>query len=304
MPYGVKGPPMKQDYFIVVLAHSFHGRIRRIHVPHRVVYLILALALVGGITLLGFAASYVRMAMKVSGYNSLRAELDSLRQRYQLLEREATQKNEQLATLQIFATEVSLAYGIKQKLEGPSSIAAEGSLVPSFTETLEEYNFLKTASFSVFSRKYPRLWQTNTRPTLWPVNGRLTSYFGKRTDPFTGMGAFHPGVDIPAPVGEPVRAAGDGVVLQAEWAGEYGRLVIIDHGGGMTTYYGHLSRIDVVPGQEVRVGQIIGAVGSSGRTTAPHLHYEVRQGGNPVNPYIFLRSSARTMNPAKRDLPF
>lgn len=295
---------MKQDYFIVVLAHSFHGRIRRIHIPHRVVYGILALALVGVITVVGIASSYVRMVTKVSGYNSLRAELESLRERYQLLEREASQKNEQLATLQLFANEVSIAYGIKQKLEGPSDIASEGSLVPSFSETLEQYNFLKSANFSIFSRKYPRLWQTNTRPTLWPVNGRLTSYFGKRTDPFTGMGAFHPGVDIPAPVGEPVRAAGDGVVVQAEWAGHYGRLVVIDHGGGMTTWYGHLSRIDVVAGQEVRVGQIIGAVGASGRATAPHLHYEVRQGGSPVNPYIFLRSSARTVNGVRKDLPF
>ena len=164
---------MKKDYFIVVLAHSFHGRLRRLHVSHHIVYLILALALIGSITVVGFAASYFRMAWKVADYNALRSEFDKLRERYQTLQRETTQKNEQLATLQVFATEVSLAYGIKQRIEGPTDISSEGELVPSFSETLEEYNFLKSANFSVFSRKYPRLWQTNNRPTIWPINGRL-----------------------------------------------------------------------------------------------------------------------------------
>ncbi len=295
---------MKQHYFIVVLAHSVHGRLRRIHVPHKVVYAVLALALVGVVTVIGFLASYARMAWKVADYNALRVQFDSLRSRYLALQQEAAQKNEQLASLQLFATEVSLAYGIKQKLEGPADISAEAPLMPSYKESLEEYNFLKSANFSIFSRKYPRQWQTNNRPTLWPVNGHLYSYFGKREDPFTGIGAFHAGVDIRAPKGEPVLAAGDGVVARAEWSGAYGRLVVIDHGAGISTYYGHLSRIDVIAGQEVRRGQVIGAVGSTGRTTGVHLHYEVRQGGNPVNPYIFLRKSARVASVPRRDLPF
>jgi murein DD-endopeptidase MepM/ murein hydrolase activator NlpD len=295
---------MKKDYFILVLAHSFHGRLRRLHVSHHIVYLVLALALVGGFTVAGFAATYLRMAWKVSDYNALRSEFEKLRGRYQTLQRETTEKNEQLATLQLFASEVSVAYGITKKLEGPADIASEGELLPTFDESLEAYNFLKSANFSIFSKKYPRLWQTNNRPNLWPVNGRLESYFGKRSDPFTGMGAFHSGVDIPAPVGTPVRVGGDGVVVRAEWSGSYGKLVVVDHGRGMTSYYGHLSRMDVIPGQEVRAGQFVGAVGSTGRVTAAHLHYEVRQGGNPVNPYIFLRTSARLSNSAKRDLPF
>lgn len=295
---------MKQHYFIVVVAHSLHGRLRRLHIPHQVVYAILALALVGVVTVLGFLGSYARMAWKVADYNALRLQFDSLRARYHALQQETTQKNEQLASLQLFASEVSLAYGIKQKLEGPADIADEGSLVPTYKESLEEYNFLKIANFSIFSRKFARQWQTNNRPTLWPINGRLYSYFGKREDPFTGNGAFHTGVDIPAPKGEPVRAAGDGVVVRAEWWGSYGRLVIIDHGAGITTYYGHLSRIDVIAGQEIRRGQVIGAVGGTGRVTGTHLHYEVRQGGNPVNPYIFLRKSAHIASAPKRDLPF
>jgi len=295
---------MNQQYFILVLAHSLHGRLRRIHIPHKIVYAVLAFALVGLITVFGFVGSYVRMAWKVADYNSLRAEFNSLRERYQALQRESSNKNQQLATLQMFATEVSMAYGLNNKLVKPADVADEGSLVPSFKESLEEYDFLKSANFSIFSRKQPRSWQKNTRPTLWPVAGRLSSYFGKRSDPLTGAGDFHPGVDIRVDVGTPVHAAGDGVVTRAGWAGAYGRLVVINHGGGITTFYGHLSRIEVIPGQAVRRGQIIAKSGRSGRVSGPHLHYEVRQGGNPVNPYSFLKKSALPQNYAKSDLPF
>ena len=115
------------------------------------------------------------------------------------------------------------------------------------------------------------------------MDGRLLGAFGRRSDPFSGEQAFHTGVDISAPIGTPIRATADGVVSTAEFASRYGRLVMIDH-GGMQTYYGHLSRFDVIAGQEVRRGQIIGALGASGRVSGPHLHYEVRLGGGPVNP--------------------
>lgn len=297
---------MKQEYFILVLAHSFHGRLRRVHIPHQVVYAVLALAVVGFITVLGFVGSYARMAWKVSDYNALRDEVTTLRQRYQALQQESTQRGEQLATLQSFATEVSMAYGIQQNTGGVSGPGdpGEAALVPSFHETLEQYNYLKGANFSIFSRKFPRLWQTDTKPSLWPVNGYLSGSFGRRSDPFNGGADFHPGVDISAPYGEPVYATGDGVVVRTEWAGDYGRLIVIDHGGGMSTYYGHLSKFEVVAGQEVRRGQVIGAVGDSGRVTGKHLHYEVRQGGSPVNPYIFLKSSARPTRVAQQDFPF
>jgi murein DD-endopeptidase MepM/ murein hydrolase activator NlpD len=294
---------MKQHYFIVVLAHSFHGRLRRLHIPHQAVYAILALAFLGAFSVMGMVSSYARMAWKVANYNSLQSQLDSLRERYQRLEKSADQKEQQLATLQLFASEVSLAYGVKRKLEGPADISGEGPLLPTFAETLEQYNFLKSANFSRGFRKYPKLWQVHGRPSLWPLYGRLLSSFGKRTDPFSGDGAFHAGVDISARTGTPVKAAADGIVLRADWGGAYGRLVIVDHGGGMQTYYAHLSRVDVIPGQEIRRGQIVGASGATGRVTSPHLHYEVRQNGTPINPYTFLARSSTTEIAAK-DLPF
>lgn len=291
----------QQDYFIVVLAHSLHGRLRRIHIPHTVVYAIIFLALLGAFSVVGFLGSYARMAWKVANYNSLRREVEALRDRYQNLQSVVDQTETQMASLQLFATEVSVAYGIKQRLEGPHDLSAEGRLVPTFSESVAEYDYLR--SMASFRRSHARrVTRAVMQPSLWPVNGQLLSSFGHRMDPFSGEGALHTGVDIKAVTGAPVRATADGVVLRAERFSGYGRLVILDHGSGIQTYYAHLSRYEVMPGQEIRRGEIIGTVGATGRATAPHLHYEVRIGGAPVNPGRYLRSTH--VQAAARDFPF
>jgi murein DD-endopeptidase MepM/ murein hydrolase activator NlpD len=293
---------MKQEYFVVVLAHSLHGRLRRIHIPHQAVYIIMALALVGSFSVFGFVASYARMAWKVANYNALKREADGLRTRYQNLQKVVSQTNQQLATLQFYAREVSVAYGIKQKLEGSADISAEGKLVPTFAESVEDYNFLRSAnSLALESR---RRMQAGSQPNLWPVNGRLMGSFGERADPFSGEGEFHKGVDISAPTGTPVRVTADGVVTFAEWSGGYGRLVIVDHGGGIQTYYAHLSRFIAYVGQGVRRADVVGEVGSTGRVTAPHLHYEVRVAGAPVNPYRYLAKAGVYQQASNPDFPF
>ncbi len=121
---------MKQPYFVVVLAHSLHGRLRRIHIPQSAIYAVVVLAVLGCISLFGFVSSYARMAGKVANYNSLRREAQSIRQRYDNLQQANDQTKMDLATLQLFASQVSAAYGIKQKLEGPPDITGEGKLVP------------------------------------------------------------------------------------------------------------------------------------------------------------------------------
>jgi murein DD-endopeptidase MepM/ murein hydrolase activator NlpD len=229
--------------------------------------------------------------------------VNTLRSRYQDLQRENNEKQEQLASLQLMASEVSVALGMKRRLEGADTIAEEGPLVPSYRESIEEYNFLKSADFSRINHIYARSWQKNVVPTMWPVNGRLLSRFGEREDPFSGEGAMHTGVDISAGMGTPVHAAADGIVAFSEFFAGYGRMVVIDHGGGMTTRYAHLSKFEVVTGQEIRRGDVLGYSGASGRVTSPHLHFEVRLGGSPVNPYPYLTRSAMLQH-ADSDLPF
>jgi murein DD-endopeptidase MepM/ murein hydrolase activator NlpD len=119
---------------------------------------------------------------------------------------------------------------------------------------------------------------------IWPVNGSVTSGFGPRTHPIYGGSRMHTGVDIAASQGTPIKAAGDGVVKMAGWNGGYGNWTLIDHGGGLATGYGHQSRIAVSVGQHVSTGEVIGYVGSTGASTGPHLHWEVRVNGNPVDP--------------------
>lgn len=129
-------------------------------------------------------------------------------------------------------------------------------------------------------------------PSLQPVeNVALTSTFGVRSDPFRGTAAMHAGVDIPGPVGTPVYATADGVVARAERAGAYGNLVEINHGKGIETRYGHLSRILIGDNVRVKRGQLIGLMGSTGRSTGSHLHYEVRIGGRAVNPLPYMQSA-------------
>ena len=117
-----------------------------------------------------------------------------------------------------------------------------------------------------------------------PVSGRVTSGFGNRFHPILGYARMHKGVDLAASYGAPIAAAGPGRVVSAGWAGGYGREVVIAHGNGIQTRYGHMSRLAAYPGETVNQGQVIGYVGSSGLSTGPHVHYEVLKNGRPVNP--------------------
>jgi len=132
-------------------------------------------------------------------------------------------------------------------------------------------------------------------PIRKPMSGELdsTSGFGMRRDPFVRSLAMHTGLDFRAETGEPARATAAGTVTTAGWNGGYGKMVEVDHGNGFTTRYAHLSAIDVEVGQSVRIGQVVGKVGSTGRSTGPHLHYETRVDGDPVDPQKFLRAGVR-----------
>jgi murein DD-endopeptidase MepM/ murein hydrolase activator NlpD len=137
-------------------------------------------------------------------------------------------------------------------------------------------------------------------PLRKPLSGdfQITSSFGYRTDPFLGRPALHSGVDLRQDYGEPVRATAGGVVTVAGPSGGYGNMVEIDHGGGLSTRYGHLSQIGVMVGQQVAPGAVIGKVGSTGRSTGPHLHYEVRSDGEAIDPARFLKA-ATTLGPIR-----
>jgi murein DD-endopeptidase MepM/ murein hydrolase activator NlpD len=132
----------------------------------------------------------------------------------------------------------------------------------------------------------------NATPSIWPAHGWLTGTFGGRSDPFTGEPAFHQGLDISTEKGKPVFATADGVVESTTYTGDYGNLLVLKHAFGLMTRYGHLSAYNVKPGQSVKRGTVIGYVGSTGRSTAAHLHYEILANGKLINPLQLLTQPA------------
>jgi murein DD-endopeptidase MepM/ murein hydrolase activator NlpD len=129
-------------------------------------------------------------------------------------------------------------------------------------------------------------------PSIWPAHGWLTGTFGGRSDPFTGEPGFHQGLDISTEKGQPVYATANGEVMSAAYTGDYGNLIQLEHGFGLTTRYGHLSKFAVKPGQHVMRGDVIGYVGSTGRSTGAHVHYEILANGKLLNPLQLLTQPA------------
>jgi murein DD-endopeptidase MepM/ murein hydrolase activator NlpD len=283
---------MNQPFLVVEPVPSMHGQFKRIQVSKRAFKYTLAAATLLALVAFGFVSGCMWLTFH-SQYERLRTDYDHLKTKYTQLQTVSKQRGEQMASLETLASEISVAYGFNNSM--PSS--ASGPLDSDTTESgdpkesIEEFNFLKAASYSGLYHRFAYQWQTHPQPSAWPLYGPLRSSFGERTDPFSGEGAFHTGIDLSAPKGTAVRATADGVVVHADWSGRYGKLVVIDHGKGVQTYYAHLSEFLVVPGEEVRLGEVIAHSGATGHVTAPHLHYEVRIAGTPVNPYRYLAKS-------------
>lgn len=300
---------MRKRFYIIFVAREEDGRLRKVPVPLHYAYIFVAAAVVGAFTIAGMAGSYSRMLLKTASFNQIRSQHEALRQDYKQLEAVARQKEVQAASLGSLASEVSALYGLRQNRTSKSaaslpSFSADSDSVFSdaaYTASFDQLSSLRTTALSgelaqAFAIGINPVTNHNWKallnaPTLWPVMGRITSSFGERLDPFNGEGAFHSGIDIATTFGAAVRAPADGVVLKASLGHGYGREIVIDHGDGVETLYGHLSGYSVTVGEQVHRGQIVGYVGSSGRSTGPHLHYEVRVRNTPVNPHKYLRET-------------
>ncbi len=291
---------MKPEAYTLFVASSRKGTVRKITVPLYVLHLLAVLAVVGGMTVVAAAGSYTRMLWKVGNYNALRRQQDTLKHNYEQLQTSVQDTNQRLNSLQSLATEVAMTYGFMRFRQSPFGVdTVSASSNNGYDQSVAQFNFLEknitaaalpTGGLSLLSS--PGLNDMTSTPSLWPVIGRITGSFGERMDPFSGEGAFHTGMDISSQYGDAVRVTADGVVIEADERAGYGRLVVVDHGYGLTTYYGHLSTFNVVAGEQLRRGDTIGNVGVSGRSTGPHVHYEVRINGAPVNPMRYLRYAA------------
>ncbi len=309
---------VNKRFYIIFVAREADGRLRKVPIPLHYAYIFVAAALVGAFTIAGLAGSYSRMLLKTASYDQMRSQKEALRKDYAQLEKQAHEKDVQAASLGSLASQVASIYSLH--LHGSRAVAtattpvladsspdgtsgwnqqAYAKSLNAFTQLraeamtghLDQQLTFRPQGFSAYGNAGPA-----ATPTLWPVAGRVTSSFGERLDPFNGEGTFHAGIDIAAPWGTPIVAPSDGIVMKAGAANGYGHEIIIDHGGGISTIYGHLSSFAVVAGQSVKQGQVIGYIGSLGRSTGPHLHYEVLVNNTPVNPHKYLRETMENAN--------
>lgn len=292
--------PKRRTYTFLIVAP--HGQLRKIQLPHYIVHVALVAGFGALIGLAALANSYARMLLKVSNYDDVQSQREALKTQYQTLQNTVTSTNAKLISLESLASEVALTYGFgkSSRPELPQALLtlatqSNSTLEASYNASLYAFNLMKTTALNPPSDPVAQGFLSTPAfdragvPSLWPVHGQITGGFGERMDPLSGEEAIHNGIDISAPKGTDVEATGDGVVLEAGRHEEgYGNEIVIDHGNGIKTKYAHLSEVYVVAGQEVREGEVIGAVGTTGRSTGPHLHYEVMVGQLHVNPARYL----------------
>ena len=290
---------MQKRFYILFVARGDDGQLRKISIPVHYLYVFVVGAAIGFLSLTGIASSYTRMLLKVSQFNQLRTEKNQLKDNYSRLEQVAKERDLQVASLGSIAGEVSALYGLKGE---PTMVTASIDEIhdADVSSSLDQLHALRSTALSgatmvgltmgLTRNATTADWiRANSAPNLWPVEGQVTGSFGERIDPFNGEGAFHSGVDIGSSYGARIIAPADGIVTVTETMGGYGKAIMIDHGHAISTRYGHLSGFAVTAGQAIHRGDVIGYVGESGRSTGPHLHYEVRINNTPVNPYKYLR---------------
>jgi len=280
----------REDRFIsFIIAHTSRSRARvqRIRVEKKSVTvfvtasLVLAVCLVYGLYGLTQQVAHLRTEME---NQRLRAENERQRQELEKL-------NNRVEKVEDTSRKLAEKSGVVEDNHIPPGTG--GPELPLDEMALETLAAKMSRLEDDMSAHEATLRQRGYTPTLWPVNGTLEGGFGGRRNPFGGGGyEFHSGQDIEAAWGAPVVSGAAGKVSFVGWQNGYGQLVVVDHGGGLTTRYGHLSHIDVALDQTVLRGQLLGKVGSTGRSTGPHLHYEVRINDEAVNPLPYLLLSA------------
>jgi murein DD-endopeptidase MepM/ murein hydrolase activator NlpD len=276
----------KEDrFYSLIIAHTSRSRARvqRIRVERKVVSIscLIAVFIFAGLTY-GFYGLTKQAAHLRTEWENERLRAENARQRQEL-----EKLNNRVEKVEDTSRKLAEKSGVVQEdTPLPGSGGPELPLDEMGLATLAA----KMNRLEEDMRSYEQmLRQRGYTPTIWPVDGNLEGGFGGRRNPFGGPGyEFHSGQDIEADMGAPVVAGARGQVSFVGWQNGYGQLVIVDHGGGLSTRYGHLSHIDVETGQQVSRGQLLGQVGSTGRSTGPHLHYEVRINDQPVNPLQYL----------------
>src|SRR6266496_3293464 len=272
-------------FYAFMIAHTSRSRsrIQRIRVDKKAlrIFTAIAVVLVTGLTygLYGLTQQAAHLRTEIEN-QQLRAENDRQQQ-------ELNRLNNRVEAVEDTSRKLAEKSGVISEEVGTPGTG--GPALPLDENGLANLRAKMSRLEKTMSAYEAVLRERGYTPSIWPVDGKLESSFGGRRNPFGGSGyEFHSGQDIEAAWGAPVIAGASGKITFVGWQNGYGQLVVIDHGGGLTTRYGHLSHIDVSLDDTVARGQFIARVGSTGRSTGPHLHYEVRINDEPVNPLQYL----------------
>jgi murein DD-endopeptidase MepM/ murein hydrolase activator NlpD len=290
---------MKRGDLTVIVARFADVPARKYLIPRR---LVLASLVALIILLSSFVLSslhYYHMWKKTAQHDQLMVEVDLLQRENETFRLSASQLNAKISALEVTSKKLTILSGLERDglggVGGPTDSRnpvmrlSSKDLLKHFT-TLERKTVSVRTELSRLQEYYTtRAALLAATPAIVPVRGYPSGPFGYRDDPFTGNREFHPGIDISAPYGKEVVASADGLTVFAGRRFGYGNLVVLEHKFGISTRYGHLSRIVVKNGQKIKKGDPIGYVGSTGRATGPHLHYEVRLNEQPLNPVRFFR---------------
>jgi murein DD-endopeptidase MepM/ murein hydrolase activator NlpD len=262
-------------------------------------------------------AQYVAFHNELKELRDLRLSNAELRRQNLDYEVSVEHLNERVASLQDFVKKLSVMAGLDASVEAAGDGGGVGgphdldytATSSAFAEVKGELDRMRgeLVDLEEKSRVLERFYEQNTlmlasTPSIWPVRGYFSSGFGIRKDPFTSEREMHYGIDISTPTGRPVAATADGIVLYASRRGTYGNIVVIDHKFGVMTRYAHLSGFEVRAGQQVKRGDVVGYVGNTGRSRAPHLHYEVWVQDRPVPPLDYILEYWVSFDPRNRPL--
>jgi murein DD-endopeptidase MepM/ murein hydrolase activator NlpD len=291
------------DFFTVIFVPNARAKFRKYQIPLNVAKIAGRVGIGLGIVLVGALLHYSTLVFEVSRLRKVEAESRNLLTKTHQIEQDAAALRAQMGQLSGIVNKLGVMAGVDAPLPDPSVGGTGGG-------TVADSSAPSAASFQEMSTRLAELTQKSreltgvfdkqrsllaTTPSVWPIRGYLSAGFGNRDDPFTGLKDFHPGLDISAPRGTKVMAPADGTVIFAGVKGGYGNAVTVDHGRGIVTHYGHLDAFNVRVGQAVRRGSVLGFVGSTGRSTAPHLHYEVWLNGANQNPLLYILDEYRSL---------
>jgi murein DD-endopeptidase MepM/ murein hydrolase activator NlpD len=291
-----------QAYYTLILVPDARSAFRKIRVSVRLVRAVMGAAAAVVLALGGLLVHYARLSGQVSELNALRRENTALSEQTRRYADSLVQLQGRMAGLQSRVAKLGVMSGLEQTLPvgGMGGATAIDNGPPSHDPDITLHALSRRLSdLSERSERIESFYADQTvllshTPSVWPVRGYLSSGFGNRVDPFTGGRDFHPGIDISAPRGTKIVAPADGVVVAVGRRGGYGNAIVIDHGYGTITRYGHLEAFNVRPGQRVRRGDVLGFVGNTGRSNAPHLHYEVWVNDKAQNPIHYILEEYRS----------